>query len=333
MRARVVRTSRAWRYAASGFAALAVAAVSAPARADDSQQFELAKGLFYGGQYDDVVRRLTILLDTSNPACASVEGAPTSPQTCHLADSVLVERSHEMLAVALVALKRTADADAVIEKMLRQNPAYSPEPGQLPPAVVERVREIRGRLQKDLEDRARKSADEQRKALLLSQKASEEERKWLAEMTALASKETVVERRSRVVAFVPFGVGQLQNGDTGLAILFAATQALAGGTAIGLAALHQYKWSYLDAPDPSVGPPVDKKELSAQMETIAIGNQIALGTWAALTIAGIVQANVAFVPEVRTTRDRPVPKRPTLPVVPTVTVGPNGASVGVVGVF
>jgi len=314
--------------------ALATAAFPGVARADDSQQFELAKGLFYGGQYEDVVRRLTILLDPSNPACASVEGAPTSPQTCHLADGVLIERSREMLVVALVALTRLGDADAVIEKMLRQNPTYSPEPGQLPAAVVDRVREIKNRLQKELEDVARRTADEQRKALLLGQKTADEERKWLAEVTRLASKETVTERRSRVVAFVPFGVGQFQNGDTALGILFAAGQVLAGGTAIGTWAAHEYYRNVdLKQLNPVTGEPIIKPLFFDQMRTIAIGNQIAFGTWAALTIAGIVQANVAFVPTVTTTRDRPIPKRPEVQATPTLTVGPTGASVGLVGVF
>jgi hypothetical protein len=333
MRARTVRSSNAWRCAASGLLALAAALVPRAARADDAQQFELLKGLFYAGQYEDVVKRTTILLDTSNPACATVEGAPTVPQTCHLADGVLIERSREMQVVALVAVKRQADADAIMEKMLRQNPAYSPEPGSLPPAVVERLREIKARLQKELEDDSRKRADEQRKARMLAQKASEEERKWLAELTALASKETVIERRSRLIAFVPFGVGQLQNGDTALGFAFMAAQALAAGSAITFGTVHAFYASVDPGTKDANGDPVDKDALGEWVRISALGNQVSFGVLGALAIAGIVQANIAFVPEVRTTRDRPVPKRPAPVVVPTVVASGQGVSVGLVGSF
>lgn len=327
------RTSRAWRCATSGLVALAVALAGGPARADDSQQFELLKGLFYGGQYEEVLSRLTILLDPSNPACATVEGAPTSPQTCHLADAVLIERSREMQVVALAALKRPTESDAVIEKMLRQNPAYSPDPGSLPPAVAERVRDIKSRMQKELEDIARKNADDQRKVLLLTQKAAEEERKWQTEITRLASRETIIEKRSRILAFVPFGVGQFQNGDTALGVLFAASQTVAGGLAVSFGVAHSF---YASIDLNSVGPNgkgVEVKDVANLTRTFAIGNQIAFSTWAALAVVGVIQANVAFVPEVRTTRTRPVPKRPDPPVLPTVSVSGTGVSVGLVGSF
>jgi tetratricopeptide (TPR) repeat protein len=336
MRARAERTSKVWKRAAAGLLALAAALAPRAALADDAQQFELAKGLFYAGQYEDAVKRLTILLDPSNPACASVEGAPTTPQTCHIADAVLIERSREMLVVALFALGRQADADAVIEKMLRANPAYSPLPGSVPQAVSERVREVKIRLQKELEDKARKDADEQRKDALNNQKAKDDERKWLEGVMKLASKETVIEKRSRVVAFVPFGVGQLQNGDTGWAVFFAASEIVTGAASIGLGVAHEYFASVNpSAKNPTTGAPVDKQGLTDLTRNFAIANQITFGAWAALAIAGVIQANVAFVPEARTTRDRPIPKRPEAPPLPTprVAASPQGVTVGLVGVF
>lgn len=333
MRARTVRSSTAWRCPASGLVALALALSAREARADDSAQFELLKGLFYAGQYEDVVKRTVILLDTSNPACATVEGAPTVPQTCHLADGVLIERSREMQVVALVALKREAESDAIMEKMLRLNPAYSPEPGSLPAAVVERLREIKARMQKELEDEARRKADEQRKTRIVAQKASEDERRWLAELTALASKETVIEKRSRLVAFVPFGVGQIQNGDTGLGVVFMAGQALAAGSAITFGTLHAFYASVDPSTKDANGSPVDRPALAERTRIMALGNQVSFGVWAALTVAGIVQANIAFVPAVTTTRDRPIPKRPQPTVAPTVAASGEGVSLGLVGTF
>ncbi|MEZ4299887.1 MAG: hypothetical protein R3B70_33370 [Polyangiaceae bacterium] len=328
-----MRFFNAKRCAASALVAGAIALTAGTSRADDAQQFELLKGLFYAGQYEEVVQRLGILYEPSNPACATVEGAPTVPQTCHLADPVLIERCREMEIVALFGLKRQGEADAVIERILRQNPNYNPDPGSLPASVVERVRDIKGRMQKEIEDEARRKADEQRKAMLAAHKAAEEERKWIAELSALASKEVVIEKRSRLVAFVPFGIGQLQNGDTGLGIMFMATQALAAGTAIGLGTAHAfYSTVDLKAKDPA-GRPVNRDEVIMLTHTTAVGNQIAFGTWAALALAGIIQANVAFVPEVRTVKPRELPKRPAPAVLPAVTPSQQGLTVGVVGVF
>lgn len=334
MQARAPRTSRTRRCVASGLVALALACVTGTARADDEQQFELVKGLFYAGEYEDVVKRLAILLDPSNPACSAVAGAATAPQTCHLADGVLIERSYEMKIVALVALKREVEADKAIEKLLEANPSYSVFPGSLPPAVVARITEVKSRMQSQLEAKAQKDADAQRKAALAAQRAAEEERRWLAEVTKLAGSETVVERRSRVLAFVPFGVGQFQNGDVGWGIFFAASQTLAGGASIGFAVAHSYYVNFdRNTVNPQTGEKVIPDELHALAEGAALGNQIAFGTWAALVVAGIVQANVAFEPEVVKTRDRPVPKRPTPPVLPQVAVTPGGMFVGVTGVF
>lgn len=334
MQAGAPRASRIRRCVASGLVALAVALSAGAARADDEQQFELVKGLFYGGEYEEVLKRLAILLDGSNPACATVAGAATTPQTCHLADGVLIERSYEMQIVALVALKREAEADQAIEKLLNANPSYAVFPGALPPAVVARITAVKTRMQTQLEAKAQKDADAQRKAALAAQRAIEEERRWLAELTKLAGTEKVVERRSRALAFVPFGVGQFQNGDVGWGIFFAASQALAGGASIGFAVAHTYYLNFdRNTVNPQTGQKVVPGELHALAEGAALGNQIAFGTWAALVVAGIVQANVAFEAEVVTTRERPVPKRPAPAVAPQVAVSPGGLFVGVTGSF
>ncbi len=334
MRARTVRSSWAFRCAASGLTALAACLWPATARADDAQQFELVKGVFYGGQYEEVLRRLVILLDPSNPACATVEGAPTTPQTCHFQDTVLIERSREMELVALVALKRDAEADAAIEKLLHQNPAYVPDPASLPATVVTRVRDIKTRIQKEMEDKARKEADEKRKKLLTETKVSDDESKWIAELTRLASKETVIEKRSRLLAFVPFGVGQLQNGDTGWAVFFAATETVTAGASIGLAAAHGYFVGVdPNGKDAATGKLFDKAALSKQIRDLQLANEVMFATWGAFAIAGILQANLAYEPERRTTRDRKLPKRPAPPVLPVVAITPGAVSVSFVGAF
>lgn len=321
------------RTAASALAAL-LALLPRQALADDAQQFDLAKSHYYAGQYDEVVKRFTILLDGAMPLCSAVEGPSTQPQNCRLADPVLAERAREMLTVALVALKRLPEADLVIERLLRNNPTYNPEPGSMPAEVMDRFREMRQKLQAELEEAARKRADEERKNRLLAQKAAEEEKKWVAEIERLAAKETVLERRSRLVASVPFGVGQIQNGDTGLGVFFAVSEAATGIASIALAGSVVY-FNSIDTrnPDPATGVPFDRNAKRQALEITTVANQITFGTWAALTVAGVLQANIAFQPEVPTTRDRPIPKRPAPFVAPTIAVFPGGGMIGVNGSF
>lgn len=334
MRARSVRTSVAWRCAAAALFALSVSLLAPPARADDAQQFELLQGLSSEGQWEEVLKRIQILLDPSNPACAQAAGAATTAQTCHLADGVLIERSREMELVALAALKRESEADPTIEKILRQNPTYVPDPAALPAAMVTRVRDIKTRMQKELEEKARKEADEKRKAILSMQTMSDAERRWVEELARLASRETVVEKRSRLFAFVPFGVGQLQNGDKGWGIFFFATQALTGGASIGLATAWGF-YASVDVTKPyaDTGKLPDRRAVYAIRDGLALGNQVAFAAWAALAIGGIIQANVAFEPEAITTRERKLPKRPAPTIAPTVAGSPGGVSFGLVGTF
>ena len=76
--------------------------------------------------------------------------------------------------------------------------------------------------------------------------------------------------------------------------------------------------------------PVDITALNSRISTWVLVNRITFAGWAALTAAGIVHAQVTFVPE-RTYNDRPVPPRPKL--VPIASPLPGGAMVGLGGTF
>jgi hypothetical protein len=140
----------------------------------------------------------------------------------------------------------------------------------------------------------------------------------------------LAEKRSRLIAFVPFGAGQLQNGDTGLGILLLASQALAAGSSIAFGAAHTFYASVDPTKRAANGAIVDRSALAERIQIAALGNQISFGAWAALAVAGIIQANVAFTPGVET-RDRSGRPRPA--VVPMVVASGDGVSVGLVGNF
>jgi hypothetical protein len=310
-------------------AAACVLAAPAVARADDLQELELGKNRFEADQYADAAARFLAMLDPAAPPC---DRAPASASGhCKLTDPELVARAREYAAASLIVLKRYAEADQLIETLLRDRPAYSPNPAIFPQEVIDRFTMVRGRIRQELDAAARKRAEEEQAKRLAAQREEEAQRRRIAELERLAATERVVVPSSRWVAFVPFGAGQFQNGDSGLGWAFAVTEAVAGATSIALAAtVAAYANADLSAKDPATGQTVNRTELQSRIDAATLANRIAFSAWAGITVIGIVQAQIAFVPERTTTRTRPLPKPSVAPsVAPTV----GGATFGLSGRF
>lgn len=316
--------TRALGPAAAGL--VAFAALTAPAarsHADDLGAFELAKNPFDAGRFTEAHARLSTLVDDpSLPSCDSVASATGR---CRLTDADLVERTRAMDAASLLALKRDAEADEQIKRVLRQNPQYAPNPALFPQEVIDRFTLVRGALRPELEAIEKQKAREELQKRVAAQKAREAEEAWIAELQRLAGEQTEVRTSSRWVAMVPFGVGQFQNGDIKLGVLFAVGEVLFGGAALGgVAAMFK-----LTALNPTT--PAQQAAVTSQARTATLVNQIGFSGWAALTVAGVIQAQVAFVPQKPVTVKRKLPPRPKL--APVAAPLPGGAMVGVGGTF
>ena len=290
-----------------------VFARATPCRADDAQALELAKNRFDAGQYDEAHALFSMLLDPKLPPCDA-----TSSRNCRLSDPDQIERARTLEAAVLLARGRPAEADALIEKILDLNRTYTPNPALFPQELVDRFTEIRARHRREF---ASENDDAKR---LAEQKARAADEAWVAEIQKLASEERVVKTSSRWIAAVPFGVGQYQNGDVGLGVFFSVTQALLGATSIATGAVVLS----LDAAFDPHNPTVDVPALQAKVNLLVLVNRIAFATWAAATVAGVVQAQVAFQNEKLVTRPRPAPPRPSL--APSVSMVPGGASGGLI---
>lgn len=306
-------------------AGLAVLALSAPCRADDQQAFELAKNPYDAGQFTEAHERLSALLDPKAPPC---EAGTSASVRCRIADADLIERARALDAATLIALKREADADAQIAKILRANPQYAPNPALFPQEVIDRFTVVRGALRPELEAIAQQKAREELARRVAAQKARDADEKWIAELEKLAGQEKRVIPNSRWIAMVPFGVGQFQNGNVGAGIAFAAGEVLFGGAALVSIAVVNKLASTDVGPHPSQAV-VDA--LNSQIRTATTVNQITFAAWAAITIAGVIQAQVSFVPEHTTTAPRPIPSRPKL--APVAAPVPGGGVLGVTGTF
>src|SRR5689334_811306 len=91
-----------------GFLAAFLAA--ATARADDATGLERAKASYDAGRYAEGVERFREILN------------PGAPNALH--EPTAIERARAYYAACLIALGRSEEGDAEIEKVIRNNPSF-----------------------------------------------------------------------------------------------------------------------------------------------------------------------------------------------------------------
>jgi tetratricopeptide (TPR) repeat protein len=295
------------------FLVLLAASLSAvSARADDATELERAKASYDAGRYAEAVDRFREILN------------PASPNALH--ESLAVERARAYLAACLIAVGRSDEADAEIEKVIRNNPVYSPDAVAFPGKVVDRFIEIKSRLKGEIEAafRARSAAEQAAKL-----KADRQQREYIESLQRLASQETIVVRNSRWVAMLPLGAGQFQNGQEALGYTF-----LLAESALVVASVSSYVvYMNLIAGYAEAKGRVDFDPFQSRLDTAYQVNLYSTGALALVTLAGIVHAQATFVPEVvEAPRLRPLPPPPPS-VTPKVGAGPSGFYLGLSGRF
>jgi hypothetical protein len=248
--------------------------------------------------------------------------SPSSPNAVH--EPLAVERARAYLAACLIAVGRSDEADAEIEKVIRNNPVYSPDAVAFPGKVVDRFIEIKSRLKGEIEAafRARSAAEQAAKA-----RADRLQREYLETLQRQASQETIVVRHSRLIAMIPFGVGQFQNGQDGLGYVFLlAESALAVTSIVSNVVYSQLISNFADEKGT-----VDYQKFNSQVDTAYDVNVYSTAGLAVVALAGIVHAQATFVPETHEVRMRPLPPPPQF--MPKVGVGPAGFSLTLGGRF
>jgi hypothetical protein len=288
------------------------------ARADDQAAFDRAKNRFDKGLREEAAVAFERMLDATRPPCAR---EPTPLDDCSLGDASLVERTRELLAATYLALRRPTDADAQLELLLRANPKYTPDPAALPTELLDALSSVRARLRKELELATAAEAERRRLELAAEAARAEAQGRRVAELERMAS-EVMVEN-SRWLALVPFGVGQAQNGNAGLAMFFGVAEGLAAGTSLALAVSVQAL---------GAGPrPADPVGTNRVLRELTVANQLAFGVFGALAVAGVVQAQLAFVERRPSGTRRALP--PAVTLAPLLTADTGGAWAGVAGTF
>jgi hypothetical protein len=234
-----------------------------------------------------------------------------------LASEEAVIDAHRLLALAHLFNKQEPEAEEEVKALLALRPTYELDPVVDPPVAVRFFQNVRARQDARLAELKRREAEER----AAREREAAERRKAQA---------TFFERgyrvNSRLVAALPFGIGQFQNGNRYLGIFFATTQALAAALSIGCWAGIEAKWG---------NTPVPKSDTAAAN---AVQNtQLAAGAvfWG-LYLAGLIDAEVRFKPRVDV-EEREVPgtkpKRMKVSVVPSILIAPGLYGLGAGGVF
>jgi TolA-binding protein len=208
-------------------------------------------------------------------------------------------------AVLLAQGKRDAAVD-VFEKMILEDPAFEPDPLSFPSDVINTFFDVRAQLQEKIRQAAQNAArlEAERRA-----RAEEERRKqeaWLAKVKQMATEEKITVRNNRLVAFLPFGVGQFQNGDPVLGWTFLVSEAalvVGMGITVPMYAYHRGRAEEVARQNDFT----TAQLYQDRADNIRTVNLSLAGALAAIAITGIVQANLAYVPETVDTKKRPLP--------------------------
>jgi tetratricopeptide (TPR) repeat protein len=297
---------------------LSATTASAQGRVD----VEKARAAYLARNYAEAEDRLRALVD---------------PKT-GLKELSLLSQARMYLGAVLLAQGKRDPAVEVFEKMILEDPSFEPDPLSFPGDVINTFFDVRAQLQEKIRQAAQASArlEAERRA-----KAEEERRKqeaWLAKVKQLASEERITVRNNRLVAFLPFGAGQFQNGDPVLGWTFLVTEAvlvIGTGITVPMYAYHRGRAEDLASANDSR----TAQLYQDRADNIRTVNLSLVGAFAAIAITGVVQANLAFVPERVETKTRELPPLARItPVIAPVgrnetSAAPDGATLGVRGTF
>ncbi len=238
--------------------------------------------------------------------------------------------AHKLLALSYFFVNKQKEAENEVTSLLALRPNYQLDPIVDPPVAVRFFEDVRRRQSERINALKKRELEE-------SERQHREEERRLAEARARAERvyvDRVVEKHSRIIAMLPFGAGQAQNGQTGKAIAFGVSEGVFAVTSVAAYFTLQYRYP--------VNPSTGHQQFPASDQSTAtalITLQLAAGAafWATV-VWGVLDAQLLFKREVVVdTREhstpppdaikKKTPKHSSLSIIPTL------GGVGVVGSF
>jgi hypothetical protein len=280
--------------ALAAIVALGAVLVCASARADAQAELEKARLAYQAHAYEDVVDRVLPLLD---------------PKSKEKLDIARASQARMYLGAAYFAQGRKEDATSVWAKLALDNDSFEPDPLAFPIDVVNTFIDTKQKMREEINARkayeARLEAEKRAREELLRQHLVE--RQHIIEQMASEERITIVSRR--LVATVPFGAGQFQNGQNAAGWIFLTSEAaLVIASAI---TVPMYAYARDHAVDESVnGSPARAAAYQDRANVLQTLNLSFVSALGAVMVGGIVQAHLAFVGETHETKVRAIPEMP-----------------------
>ncbi len=270
------------RNALYGLLFVLMAAFALPVAADELSDFEAARRNYDRHNYTKAARGLESLVGGAVPRA-------TNP--------VVRIEARKYLGATYLFLGKNEAAREQFRLLLEEDADYDIDPVAFPEAVVRTFQEVHKEV---AAERAHQEALEAARRKRERSNEFEElirQRQRIQMLEELASVETVEKVNSRWIAAIPFGVGQFQNEDRPLGIMFAVTESAfliaSIATFIGHNSLRDEN-------------PVESEIERAQRveRALRIGNWVSVGAFLSFAIAGVIEAEVRFKPVIRSTRKR-----------------------------
>ena len=214
--------------------------------------------------------------------------------------SSLRAEAYRLLGLSLFYQGRKGEAYSAFLEYLYLDPDAQLDPFFVPPAAVSFFDQVKKeaepklapiRAQKRAEQEARqKSATEE--AERRRQRELEEERRRLQQLTPPVERRVV--QHEFWVSMMPFGIGQLQNGDRTLGMVLATAQVIAGASSAGSALLIEELRDTSTGRFSNTGPGSTPYRTAERLNVV---KWVGAGIFYALWAAGAIHAAIRFQPE------------------------------------
>jgi tetratricopeptide (TPR) repeat protein len=221
----------------------------------------------------------------------------------NLPEPIAIE-AWRILGLAEFQLGDKVEARQAFIHLLSIDPDQTLDPFLVPPPIVEFFDRVRAEAEPELAP-----LREQKRQLEEQERLAEEARRRLLleeqVRSGPPSKVIVVEEHVYMLNFLPFGVGQFQNGDTTKGIIIAVTQVVFGAVNIGSIFLHNAiandssRRCYVSNPTNCSNPPIpdSDRQLLQNIDTV---KYVSAGLFWGVYVYGVADSLIHYVPRIET---------------------------------
>lgn len=293
---------------------------AASAWADERSDFEKARVAYLKKDYVEASARFEAMLD---------------PKTGTVKTPELINEALFGWGAVKFAQGDLAGAHALWRRVVLSNTQYNADPLSYPAPVLNDFITYKSSLNSEIIQQQQQAAAQQAAQREKERKERERLAARVQELEKLTAVETVQVHNSRFGALVPFGIGQIQNRKVALGGIFMGAEVAAILVTVGLFVGYRIEIDQYNAilNDPTPMPPsyrIGQANIhSASAQNLRTADFITLGALGAIMIAGIIEAQIDFLPVYEYQR----PRKQKAAILPSFAPIAGGAEFGLLGRF